>query len=69
MQATFVVKRLSMEVEVVKYSNIVEDHESDDDSSVSIGQVNDQHPENMQSTSKLLLCFHCRIIDHLSSNF
>ena len=38
------VKRLSMEDEAMNDSKRIEDHESDDDSFVSIGQVNDQHP-------------------------
>lgn len=68
MQVACDVKRLSMEYEVVKYSKSFEDHESVDDSFVSIGQFDDQHPENMKSTSNLFFCCYCRKIDHLSSN-
>jgi len=47
------VKRFSMEDEVGKYSKSIEKHESNDDFSVSIAQVDDQHLKKMQSTSNL----------------
>ena len=41
--------RLSLEDEAAKHSNNIEYHELDDDSSVSIGQFDDQHPNKIQS--------------------
>jgi len=68
MQVACEVKRISLEDDAVKDLKSIEYHETNDDSSVSRGQINDQHAEEMQIASKLLFCCYCRTIGHLFSN-
>lgn len=70
-QAACDVKSVSLKNGAVKDSKSIEDHASEDDSLVSRGQVVDQHTKDlgdMQSSSKMLFCYYCRTIGHLSSS-
>ena len=61
--------RLSLEDQEVKYSNRIEDHESEDDSLLSRGLMANKNQYDIKYKSKLLLCCCCIIIGHLPPNF